>query len=184
MVLIFILIYFGWRDTENQQQYSIHTTRTNCLKHEQKPQNYTVYTITIINILRPRRITPSEICLILHMPRKPNSLIVLLSIQNISQFKNVAKTCLPGQMLSSSSIAYLQVCPAPQIFSKQQMSPSELSSCCFCHVFSNYFVEFQLQFLLLKRAKCPPFFFTTKTTQPRPQVFSVNGALTCSGLHF
>ena len=28
------------------------------------------------------------------------------------------------------------------------------------------------------------FFFTTKTTQPRPQVFSVNGAFTCSGLHF
>ena len=28
------------------------------------------------------------------------------------------------------------------------------------------------------------FFFTTKTTQPRPQVFSVNGALTCRRLHF
>ena len=26
--------------------------------------------------------------------------------------------------------------------------------------------------------------FTTKTTQRRPQVFSVNGALTCRGLHF
>ena len=26
--------------------------------------------------------------------------------------------------------------------------------------------------------------FTTKTTQSRPQVFSVNGALTCRGLHF
>ena len=26
--------------------------------------------------------------------------------------------------------------------------------------------------------------FTTKTTQPRPQVFSVNGALTCRGLYF
>ena len=26
--------------------------------------------------------------------------------------------------------------------------------------------------------------FTTKTTQPRPQVFSVNGALTCGRLHF
>ena len=26
--------------------------------------------------------------------------------------------------------------------------------------------------------------FTTKTTQPRPQVFSVNGALPCRGLHF
>ena len=25
------------------------------------------------------------------------------------------------------------------------------------------------------------FIFTTKTTQPRPQVFSVNGALTCKG---
>ena len=28
------------------------------------------------------------------------------------------------------------------------------------------------------------FFFTTKATQPRPQVFSVNGALTCRELHF
>ena len=28
------------------------------------------------------------------------------------------------------------------------------------------------------------FAFTTKTTQPRPQIFSVNGALTHSGLHF
>ena len=28
------------------------------------------------------------------------------------------------------------------------------------------------------------FLFTTKTTQPRPQVFSVKSALICSGLHF
>ena len=28
------------------------------------------------------------------------------------------------------------------------------------------------------------FVVTTKITQPRPQVFSVNCALTCSGLHF
>ena len=40
-------------------------------------------------------------------------------------------------------------------------------------------------FLLLKRVKCPPFFvFTTKTTQPRPQVFSVNCALTCKNTAF
>ena len=33
--------------------------------------------------------------------------------------------------------------------------------------------------------KCPPFFvFTTKTTQPRPQVFSVNDALTCKDAAF
>ena len=123
---------------------------------------------------RPRRMTPSEISIILHMIRKPNSIIVLLFIQNNSQFKNNAKTCLPPSMLSSPSIVHVQGCSAPQIFPKQQMSPFDLCSCCFCHVFSYNFA----QLLLLKRVKCPPFFvFTTKTTQPRPQVFSANGAL-------
>ena len=53
---------------------------------------------------RPRRITPSEISIILHMIRKPNSIIVSLFIQNNSKFKNIAKICLPPWMLSSSSI--------------------------------------------------------------------------------
>ena len=35
---------------------------------------------------RPRCITPSEICRILHILRKPNSIIALLFIQNISSF--------------------------------------------------------------------------------------------------
>ena len=110
----------------------------------------------------PRWITPSEVCLILHTLRKPNSLITLLFIQNNSQFKNIAKTRLPASILSSSSIVYVQVCPAPQIFSTQDMSPSEL---CSCYVFCYYFNQFQLQFLLLKRVKCLPFFvFTIKTT--------------------
>ena len=43
------------------------------------------------DVIRPRWITPSEICLILHILRKPNSLIALLFIQNNSQFKNRAK---------------------------------------------------------------------------------------------
>ena len=128
-----------------------------------------------------RRITPSEISIILHMIRKPNSIIVLLFIQNNSQYKNKAKTCLAPSMLSSPSIVQVQGGSAPQIFSKQQMSPFELCSCCSCHVFSHNFA----QFLLLKGVKCPPFFvFTTKTTQPRPQVFSVNGALTCKNAAF
>ena len=93
---------------------------------------------------RTKRITPSEISIILHMIRKPNSIIVLLFIQNNSQFKNIAKTSLPASMLSLPSIVFVQVCPAPQIFSKQQTSPSELSSCCFCYVFSPYFAQFQL----------------------------------------
>ena len=130
---------------------------------------------------RPRRTTHSEISVILHMIRKPNSIIVLLFIQNNSQFKNKAKTCLPPSMLSSPSIVHIQGCSAPQIFFKQQMSPFELCSCCSCHVFSYNCA----QFLLLKRVKCPPpFVFTTKTTQPRSQVFSVNGALTCKNAAF
>ena len=86
-----------------------------------------------------------SISIILHMVRKPNSIILLLFIQNNSQFKNIAKTSLPSSMLSSSSIAHVQGCSAPQIqiFSKQQMSPFELSSCCSCHVFSYYFAQFE-----------------------------------------
>ena len=104
---------------------------------------------------RPRRITPSEIYTILHMIRKPNSIIVLLFIQNNSQFKNKAKTCLPPSMLSSSSIVHVQGCSASQIFSKQHTLPFEFSSCCSFHDFSYYFA----QFLLLKRVKCPPVLF-------------------------
>ena len=60
-------------------------------------------------------------------------------------------------------------------------SPFELTSCRSCHVFSYSFALF----LLLKRVKCPPFLkFTTKTSQPCPQVFSVNGALTCKNAAF
>ena len=118
--------------------------------------------------LRSRRITPSEISIILHMIRKPNSIIVLLFIQNNPQFKNIAKTWLPPSMLSSSSIVHVQGCSSPQIFSKQQVSSFELSSCCSCHLFSYYFA----QFLLLKRMKCPSICFHNQNN-------SVNGALTC-----
>ena len=53
---------------------------------------------------------PSEISIILHMIRKPNSVIVLLFIQTNFKFKNVATTCLPLSMLSSSSIAHVEDC--------------------------------------------------------------------------
>ena len=126
-------------------------------------------------------ITPSEISIILHIIRKLNSITVLLFVQNNSQLKNEAKTCLSPSMLSSPSIVHVQGFSARQMFSKQQMSPFELCSCCSCHVFSYNFA----QSLLLKRVKCLQFFvFTTKTTQPYPQVFSVNGALTCKNAAF
>ena len=66
---------------------------------------------------------------------KFNNIIVLLFIQNNSQFKNIAKKMLTSidlTMLSSPSIVHVQGCSAPQIFSKWQMSPFELSSCCSC----------------------------------------------------
>ena len=56
---------------------------------------------------RPQRITPSEISIILHKIRRPNLRIVLLFIQNDFCFKNIAKTCLPPSMLSSSSIVHV-----------------------------------------------------------------------------
>ena len=73
---------------------------------------------------RPRSITPSEICKILHILRKPNSIITLLSIQNISSF--------------SKEFRFFALC-----FSAQK-----------------------------------------NIAQPCPQVFSVNGSIICSGLHF
>ena len=44
---------------------------------------------------RPTRIIPSDLHNILHMIRKPNSITVLLFFEYNSQFKNIAKTCLP-----------------------------------------------------------------------------------------
>ena len=83
MVLIFILIYFEWRDTENQQ-YLLAIME---------------FGFRIISKLwRSRRVlsaeadNTSEIFIIPQMIRKPNSRIVLLFIQNNS----------PPSMLSSS----------------------------------------------------------------------------------
>ena len=43
---------------------------------------------------RLRRITPFEICVILHIIRKPNSIIVLLFVQNISRALKETKCTL------------------------------------------------------------------------------------------
>ena len=61
------------------------------------------------------------------------------------------------------------------------MSAFELPSCCSCHVFSYYF---RLVLTLETSEMSAIFVFKTKTSQPRPQVFSVNGAFTCRRLHF
>ena len=119
----------------------------------------------------PRPMTPSEVCIILYILRKPQSLSALLS-QNMLTFVEVKFT----------SIVHVQKtkgCSGLEIYSKWQMLSTELSS---CYVFSQQFV--------VKRIKCSAdcstiFLFFTKTTQPLLQVFLVKGASTCTNvLHF
>ena len=73
-----------------------------------------------------RWITPAKICRILHILRKPNSIIVLLFIQNNSKFKNKLKCAYLGQcqvhVESASLLATLgdkfKVCSGLQIYSE------------------------------------------------------------------
>ena len=57
---------------------------------------------------RPRRITPSEICRILHILREPNSIIALLFIQNISsslkEFRHYA-LCFSAHQIKHTTLA-------------------------------------------------------------------------------
>ena len=62
---------------------------------------------------RPRWITPSGICRILHILRKPNSIIALLFIQNISSFFNKGVSLLRSLFFRSPNVAQ----PCPQVFS-------------------------------------------------------------------
>ena len=61
---------------------------------------------------RPRCITPSEICRILHILRKPNSIIALLFIQNISSFLKEFRK-FRSLLFRSPNITQ----PCPQVFS-------------------------------------------------------------------
>ena len=124
--------------------------------------------------LRLRQITPSEISIILHMIRKPNSIIVLLFIQNNSQFKNTAKTCLPPSI--HQSIVRVQ-----DLFSSANIL--QIGDVALRVVFLLFLPCFQLLFCLVLTLEMSElsaiFVLTTKTTQPHPHVFLVNSALTC-----
>ena len=65
-----------------------------------------------------------------------------------------------------------------QLHKHSPNSRCRLSSCFFaaCHFFGNFF---GLVPTLETSEMSAIFVFTTKTTQPRPKVVSVNGALTC-----
>ena len=71
--------------------------------------------------LRIRRITPSSICIILHIIRKPNSIIALLFIQNISRALKIYNFFLMGFCRVHGKIArYLKTMNKKQDKNDQQ----------------------------------------------------------------
>ena len=125
--------------------------------------NEAEYLMSILGCYPPR---PSEISIILRMIQKPNSIIVLLFIENNFQFKNIAKTCLPP-----STFRVVQL---------RKYSPDSRChpSSCLLAVLAMFLSIISPSSYSWNEWNFRHFFSTTKTTQPRPQVFSVNGALT------
>ena len=129
---------------------------------------------------RRRWITPSEICRILHILPQPNSIIALLFIQNNSNFKNKLKMLTSVDVKFTSivhlfrEIQQIKVCSGLQIYSKQQMLSVELTSRCSCYVFRQHFAVKEYS---VSRRFRHFHVQTNKTTQPRPQVSSVNGSI-------
>ena len=126
---------------------------------------------------RSRRvITPSEICRILDILRKPKSIIVLLFLQNNFKFKNKLNHDNLGRCKFISimhlyrEVKEIKGCSGLQIYFKQQMSS----------VFMLFLPCFQTIFRCETSKMFRHFVLTTKTTQPRPQVFTVNGSVTCN----
>ena len=111
---------------------------------------------------------PSEISIILHMVRKPNSIIVLLFIQNNSQFKNIAKTCLPPSILRQCTFRFVQ----PHKYSPNSRCRP---SCCLLVVLAIFLAIFSLVLTLETSEMSAIFCFHS---------LSVNGALTCTNSAF
>ena len=113
-------------------------------------------------------------------PTKAESLIALLVIQNNSQFKN------------KLNHAYLRRCQVHLINGCLEDKGLYRSANILQIANSVHRVVFLLFFrqqFVVKRVKCSAecstiFVFTNKATQPSPQVFPVNGALTCKRATF
>ena len=106
-----------------------------------------------------------EISIVPHMIRKPNSIIVLSFIQNNSYFKNIIIFDIARLVLFSS--AYIL-----QIADVALRIVFLLFLLCFWPLLRLVLTHETSEMLAI-------FVLTTKTTQPRPQVFLVNGAFTC-----
>ena len=137
----------------------------------------------VIRGRRPRRITPSEISIILHMIRKPNSIIVLLFIQNNSQFKTRLEHAYLHRSIDVKFIFHRARLGLSSPANILQIADVALRVV-FLLFLPCFYLFFRLVLTLETSETTAIFVATTKTTQPRPQVFSVNGALTCTNAAF
>ena len=110
---------------------------------------------------QPRRITPSEISIILHTIRKPNSIIVYYSFKIIPTLKTWLKH---ANLHRSIDVKF--IIDSARLGLSSSTNILQIADVAFRVVFLLFLPCFQLlfaKFLLLKRVKCPPFFvFTTK----------------------
>ena len=116
-------------------------------------------------------------CRILHILGKPNSIIVLLFLQNNSKFKNKLKhanldRCIDNASLSGS-LGDKGLFRSANILQTADVVRPQAVLTMFLDNISRWN---EWNICRLSRH----FVLTTETTQPRPQVFTVNGSITCN----
>ena len=134
-------------------------------------------------VIRPRWITPSEICRILHILQRLNSKryysFEIIPIKTSWNMVTLTGRCLSPYrrciFIRSFKGDRGLFRSAKLISSKLQMLSVELSSGCSCHVFRQYTV-FRHE---TSKINVLPL-LTSKTTQTCPQVFLVNGSIICN----
>ena len=126
---------------------------------------------------RPRRIT-HHISIIPHMIRKPNSIIVYYSFKIISSLKAWLKHVYFHR---SIAVKFIFDSAHLRLFSASKYSPNSRCrpSSCLLAVLAMFLAIISPSCYSWNEWNVRHFVFTTKTTQPRLQVFSVNGTLTC-----
>ena len=124
-----------------------------------------------------------------HILQKPNSIIALLFIQNIFKLLKEKMSFIFNNFAPSTEAVAPQRCGYPQrpkVKVDNTLRDLQNSSYPTKAKFNNCFIIHSKYFPVLKGVSPVRslFFPSPKITQPCPQVFSVNGPIICSRLHF
>ena len=130
----------------------------------------------------PRSPRPSSKLRTLHILRKPNSIIVLLFLQNNSKFKNKLKHSNLGRCkhIDNASLSGLilgdqSLLRSANIFQIADVVRRVIFFCS-CDVFRQYFALNRVKF----STTVSPFCSYYQNNSTRPQVFTVNRSITCN----